>query len=44
MVACAPAPPGSDVKVYEPPKKSLLPAPGDLAAIIREEIVAAMKK
>jgi L-fuculose-phosphate aldolase len=44
VVACAPAPPGSDVKVYEPPKKSVLPAPGDLAAIIREEIVAAMKK
>jgi L-fuculose-phosphate aldolase len=44
VVACAPAPPGSDVKVYEPPKKSVLPNPGDLAAIIREEIVAAMKK
>jgi L-fuculose-phosphate aldolase len=43
VVACAPAPPGSDVKVYEP-KKSVLPNPGDLAAIIREEIVAAMKK
>jgi hypothetical protein len=32
------------VKVYEPPKKSVLPNPGDLAAIIREEIAAAMKK
>jgi L-fuculose-phosphate aldolase len=41
VVACAPAPPGSDVKVYEPPKKSVLPNPGDLAAIIREEIAAA---
>jgi L-fuculose-phosphate aldolase len=44
VVACAPAPPGSDVKVYEAPRKSVLPAPGDLAAIIREEIAAAMKK
>jgi len=44
VVACAPAPPGSDVKVYEAPRKSVLPAPGDLAAIIREEIAAAIKK
>jgi L-fuculose-phosphate aldolase len=44
VVACAPAPPGSDVRVYETPKKTVLPSPSDLAAIIREEIAAAIKK
>jgi L-fuculose-phosphate aldolase len=44
VVACAPAPPGSDVQVYERPRAATLPAPGDLAAIIRQEIVNALKK
>ena len=44
VVACAPAPPGAGVKVYQPPKKSLLPSPTDLASIIREELAAALKK
>jgi L-fuculose-phosphate aldolase len=37
VVACAPAPPGSDVEVYDPKR-------AELAAIIRQEIVAALKK
>jgi L-fuculose-phosphate aldolase len=37
VVACAPAPPGSDVEVYDPKK-------ADLASIIRQEIVAALRK
>jgi L-fuculose-phosphate aldolase len=40
VVACAPAPPGSDVVVYQPERKSA-PA-GDLATIIRQEIVRAL--
>jgi L-fuculose-phosphate aldolase len=47
VVACAPPPPGSDVEVYEPqrsPKSTVLPSPGELAAIIRQEIAAALKK
>jgi L-fuculose-phosphate aldolase len=47
VVACAPAPPGSDVAVYEPQRRAkatTLPSPGDLAAIIRQEIAAALKK
>jgi hypothetical protein len=47
VVACAPAPPGSDVEVYDPKRRvtaTALPSPGDLAAIIRQEIAAALKK
>jgi L-fuculose-phosphate aldolase len=45
VVACAPPPPGSDVVLAgERPRASTLPAPGDLASIIRQEIAAAMKK
>jgi L-fuculose-phosphate aldolase len=44
VVACAPAPPGSDVKVYEKPRAAALPSPGELANIIRQEIAAALKK
>jgi L-fuculose-phosphate aldolase len=44
VVACAPAPPGSDVQVYTPPKNTVLPSPSDLASIIREELAAALKK
>jgi L-fuculose-phosphate aldolase len=47
VVACAPAPPGSDVEVYDPKRRvtaTTLPSPGDLAAIIRQEIAAALKK
>jgi len=46
VVACAPAPPGSDVEVYDPKrsKAAVLPSPGDLAAIIRQEIANALKK
>jgi L-fuculose-phosphate aldolase len=46
VVACAPAPPGSDVEVYDPkrPRAAVLPAPGELAAIIRQEIAAALAK
>ena len=43
VVACAPAPPGSDVVVYDP-KRAVLPSPGELATIIRQEIAAALKK
>jgi L-fuculose-phosphate aldolase len=42
VVACAPAPPGADVKVYEPPRAAVLPRPSDLASIIREEVIAAL--
>jgi L-fuculose-phosphate aldolase len=49
VVACAPAPPGSDVEVYDPKrsKAAVLPSPPspiDLAAIIRQEIANALKK
>jgi hypothetical protein len=46
VVACAPAPPGSDVEVYDPKRAraTVLPSPGDLATIIRQEIVNALKK
>jgi DNA-binding helix-hairpin-helix protein with protein kinase domain len=46
VVACAPAPPGSDVEVYDPkrPRAAALPSPADLATIIRQEIAAALKK
>jgi L-fuculose-phosphate aldolase len=46
VVACAPPPPGSDVEVYDPKRAraASLPAPGELAAIIRQEIAAALKK
>jgi L-fuculose-phosphate aldolase len=44
VVACAPAPPGSDVQVYEKPRAAVLPSPADLATIIRQEIAAALKK
>jgi L-fuculose-phosphate aldolase len=40
VVACAPAPPGSDVVVYDPKRT----AAKDLAAIIREELESALKK
>jgi L-fuculose-phosphate aldolase len=44
VVACAPAPPGSDVAVYTP-KRTVLPAPSsELATIIRQEILNALKK
>ncbi len=39
VVACAPAPPGSDVQVYEPKR-----AQPDLAEIIRQELAAALKR
>jgi L-fuculose-phosphate aldolase len=42
VVACAPAPPGSDVVVYEKPRA--LPSPSQLAEIIRQEIAAALRK
>jgi L-fuculose-phosphate aldolase len=42
VVACAPAPPGSDVVVYERPRAA--PSPAQLAEIIRQEIAAALKK
>jgi L-fuculose-phosphate aldolase len=46
VVACAPAPPGSDVTVYEAPRAraQVLPSSDAIAALIREEIVAALKK
>jgi len=47
VVACAPAPPGSDVEVYDPKRAAraaVLPSPGELASIIRQEIAAALKK
>ncbi|HEY2747484.1 MAG TPA: class II aldolase/adducin family protein [Polyangia bacterium] len=46
VVACAPAPPGSDVEVYDPKRAraAVLPSPADLATIIRQEIAAALKK
>lgn len=47
VVACAPPPPGSDVEVYDPKRSAAsatLPAPNELAAIIRQEIAAALKK
>jgi len=46
VVACAPAPPGSDVEVYDPkrPRAAVLPSPTALADIIRQEIAAALKK
>ena len=46
VVACAPPPPGSDVEVYDPKRAraAVLPSPADLAAIIRQEIAAALKK
>jgi L-fuculose-phosphate aldolase len=43
VVACAPAPPGADVDVYSP-KSAVLPAPADLATIIRQEIANALAK
>jgi L-fuculose-phosphate aldolase len=44
VAACAPPPPGSDVVLAERPRASAIAAPGDLSAIIREEIAAAMKR
>jgi L-fuculose-phosphate aldolase len=47
VVACAPAPPGSDVEVYDPKRAAraaVLPSPTELASIIRQEIAAALKK
>ncbi|MDB4964484.1 MAG: class aldolase/adducin family protein [Myxococcales bacterium] len=47
VVACAPAPPGSDVEVYDPKRQSrgvALPPATELANIIRQEIAAALKK
>jgi L-fuculose-phosphate aldolase len=47
VVACAPAPPGSDVDVYDPKRQArgaALPSPAELASIIRQEIAAALKK
>ena len=47
VVACAPAPPGSDVEVYDPKRTvraAVLPSPAELASIIRQEIAAALKK
>ena len=46
VVACAPAPPGSDVEVYDPKRAraTALPSPTELASIIRQEIAAALKK
>lgn len=46
VVACAPAPPGSDVEVHDPKRAraTVLPSPTELAAIIRQEISAALKK
>lgn len=46
VVACAPAPPGSDVEVYDPKRAraAVLPNPADLATIIRQEIQNALKK
>jgi hypothetical protein len=42
VVACAPAPPGSDVEVYDP-KRAVVNNPADLATIIRQEIVNVLK-
>ncbi|HZS37805.1 MAG TPA: class II aldolase/adducin family protein [Polyangia bacterium] len=46
VVACAPAPPGADVEVYDPKRAraAVLPSPVDLATIIRQEIAAALSK
>jgi L-fuculose-phosphate aldolase len=46
VVACAPPPPGSDVVLVEDrrPRASAIAAPGELSAIIRQEIAAALKK
>ncbi len=46
VVACAPPPPGSDVEIYDPKRArpAVLPSPTELADIIRQEIVAALKK
>jgi L-fuculose-phosphate aldolase len=43
VVACAPAPSDAPVEVRVPPKSSTLSNPGDLATIIRQEIVKALK-
>ncbi len=40
VVACAPAPPGSDVQVYDPKRVNSK----DLATIIREELESALKR
>jgi L-fuculose-phosphate aldolase len=46
VVACAPAPSDAPVEVYTPerPRATTLPNPTDLASIIRQEIVNALKK
>ena len=41
VIACAPAPPGATVTVRERPK---LPPPGELAALIREELERTLRK
>jgi L-fuculose-phosphate aldolase len=43
VVACAPPPPGADVRIYDP-KRPALPSPTELADIIRQEIAAALKR
>jgi L-fuculose-phosphate aldolase len=45
VFACAPAPPGADVEIYDPKRSrgATPPAPADLAALIRQEIAAALK-
>jgi L-fuculose-phosphate aldolase len=44
VVACAPPPPGSDVVLVERPRASAIANPGELAAIIHQEVAAALKK
>lgn len=46
VVACGPAPPGSDVEVIAPGRGAAAPggAPADLATLIREEIVRALRE
>jgi L-fuculose-phosphate aldolase len=43
VVACAPAPPGSDVEVYDPKRAVVTNPSSDLATIIRQEIINVLK-
>lgn len=42
VVACAPPPPGADVEVYDP-KRAAADGPSELSALIRQEILQALK-
>jgi L-fuculose-phosphate aldolase len=44
VVACGPAPPGSDVEVIAPGRSSKAAPPADLVTVIREELLRAIKE